>query len=549
MMLDGSQWLLVLSPLWPMLLVAALLVPRFRITAQRLVSTAALPALLTALLPSTSLELELPWLLLGVVLGMDELSRTFLLFSAILWTVGGMALPKEGRSRFSAWFLLTMTGNFALLLAQDIPFFFFAYALMSLASFGLVIHQQTRQARRAAKVYLVFAVLGEMVLLVALVMVAHNAETLDLAFVMERTPQPLLMTLLLLGFGIKAGTPLLHLALPRPTLRPRWRLPCRWRERCYISGLYGWMRFLPLGQVAVPLWSVIFLVVGIIAVFYGIAVGLTQREAKPLLAYSSISQMGLMTLGLGIGLGSPEDWPLLQSVLLLFALHHALAKGALFLGLGLQGRARLGLWLPALALAGLPYTGGALVKGLLKAELHLLPDTWSGLTEWVLALGSVGTSLLLARFLYLALRPGSADEPSSPVAWWLLLSSMLLLPWIWPLPVERFSPFWSALWPVLLGAGLAWLVYRGLFSRLLEKVPAIPPGDLLVLGERLLQPILPRPHARHPEHKQEHDAVLQPRATPRLIARPEQLLGVWQVAIGLLLLIVLGIFWLAAGNF
>jgi len=549
MTLDLAFILFLLTPLWPLLLAVAMALSMFRSGVQRLVPTAAVPALLTALWPSTELEVDLPWLLLGTGLSLDEVSRVFLLFSSILWILGSLSLPTAGRMPFSAWFLVTMTGNFALLMARDIPFFFLSYALMSLATFGLVIHERSLAAQHAAKVYLLFAVFAEMLLLVALVMVAQNAETLDLEHVTERTPQHLLMLLLLIGFGIKAGVPLLHLALPPSYAVTPMAAVVPMAGALLHLGLYGWLRFLPLGQIAVPLWSVIFVGVGAIAVFYGIAVGLTQREAKPLLAYSSISQMGLMTLGLGIGLGSPEDWPLLQSVLLLFALHHALAKGALFLGLGVKGRGRLGLWLPALALAGLPFSGGALAKGLLKAQVHLLPDAWSGLAIWVLLLGSLGTTLLMARFLYLARSNQTSCERTGSVSWWLLLSSMLLLPWIWPLPVDRFSPFWSALWPVLLGAGLAWLVFRGLFARFLEKVPAIPPGDLLVLGESLLQRILPKPHAGHPVHKQEHDAVLQPRATPRLIAEPERLLGQWRLAIGLLLLIVIGIFALAAGAF
>ena len=547
MTLDLAPILLVLSPLWPLLLAAALLRPKWRLAVHRLVRTAALPALAAALWPSAEMELELPWLLLGAGLELDEVSRTFLLFSAILWTVGGLALPSEGRSRFSAWFLLTMTGNFALLLAQDIPFFFLAYALMSLASFGLVIHSQTRQARRAARVYLVFAVLGEMLLLVALVMVSHSAETLFLEFVMDRTPQPLLMALLLLGFGIKAGTPLLHLALPPVYAVTPLAAAIPMAGALLHIGLYGWMRFLPLGQVAVPLWSEIFLGVGSVAVFFGILVGLTQREAKPLLAYSSISQMGLMTLGLGIALGAPENWALLQPVLLLFALHHALAKGALFHGLGITGRARLGLWLPALALAGLPFSGGALAKGLLKAQLELLPDTWSGLTAWVLILGSVGTTLLVARFLYLAMRDQDAGELTWPVSWWLLLLGMLLLPWLWPLPLQRISPLWGALWPVLLGAALAWLAYTGVFSRLLAKVPEIPPGDLLFPATNLLRRI-PWPQAGHPAHKQEHDALLRPPDAPLMFTLPERFLGRWQIAVGLLLLLIFGLLLLSAGR-
>ena len=150
MILNADLVLLALAPLWPLLLAVALALPLLRSIALRLVPSAALPALLVALLPSPDLELALPWLLLGARLGLDEVSSVFLVFSAILWTAGGLRLPQVGRVRFGVWFLVTMAGNFAVLLAGDIPSFFLSYALVSLAAFGLVIHEASTAARRGS---------------------------------------------------------------------------------------------------------------------------------------------------------------------------------------------------------------------------------------------------------------------------------------------------------------------------------------------------------------------------------------------------------------
>ena len=542
-MIAGIELMLLLSaPVWPLLLAGGLVIPVLRPAVLRLMPIATLPALLCALLPVPDMELTLPWLLLETGIGLDDLSRIYLLFSAILWTAGGLMLPATGRSRFAAWFLITMAGNFALLLARDIPSFFLFYACTSLTTFGLVIHERTVAARHAARVYLVFAVLGEIILLTALLLAAHNAATLNLDLLMEGAPDNLMIILLLIGFGIKAGLPLLHLAIPPAYAALPLSAAVPVAGALLHLGLYGWMRFLPLGQTAVPAWSAVFIGIGTLGVLFGIALGLTQHKPKALLAYSSISQMGLITFGVGIGLGSPAQWPLLQSVLLLFALHHALAKGALFYGLGIGGRARIGLWLPALALAGLPLTGGALVKGLLKEQIHLPPEGWMTIGSWLLPLGSMGTTLLMGRFLYLVLRLQPLPrEMTQPAGWWLLLAAMLLLPWVWPLPMERTSPLWSAIWPLLLAAVLAWLAYRGVYARFLPALPAVQPGDLLIPVERSLRRITwPRP--AHPEHKKESAVVLQPRAVPQPLVVTEQLLGHWQVSTALLLLLVIGIF-------
>ncbi len=543
--MNTELFLLASTLAWPLLLVLGLAIPALRQGALHLVPSAAVPAFFTALLPSPDLELSLPWLLLGTNLGVDDVSSLFLLFSSLLWTIGAVSLPQTGRASFAGWFLLAMTGNFAVLLAQDVPSFYLSYALMSLSAFGLVLHERTFAARRAARVYLVFAVLGEVVLLVALIMVAHNAETLDIEHVVDRTPQHLLMALLLVAFGIKAGVPLLHLSLPPAYAAAPLAAAVPMAGAMLHLGLYGWMRFLPFGQSAVTLWSGIFVTVGAVAVIYGTLVGLTQRQCRPLLAYSSISQMGLMTLGVGIGLGSPDNWPTVQAVLLLYALHHALAKGALFHGLGIRGKARIGLWLPALALAGLPFTGGALAKGLLKTQVHFLPEISSVLATWVIPLGSVGTTLLMARFLYLARREEPLRDGITVESWWPLLLALLLLPWIVPLPLERVSPLWSALWPLFLAGVPAWFAFRGGFARFLTGIPTIPPGDILVLAEKLWARI-PMPHAHHPAHKQENEAILKPGTVPTPIAASERVLGRWQVAVVLLLILVTGILWLLA---
>ena len=249
--------LLLSIPTWPLLLALALSLPAGRDTVIKLLPTAAVPALLASLWLSSGSEIALPWLLLGTSIGIDDISRVYLLFSSLLWLSGGLSLPASSQHRFSGWFLVTMAGNFLVLLAEDMPAFYLAYAMMSLASFGMIIQWQTSTACRAAKVYLVFAILGEMLLLVAMLLVADSAGTLDLDRITDRTPQHLLMALLFIGFGIKAGVPLLHMALPPAYASAPLAAAVPMAGALLPLGLYGWMRFLPLGQIEIPVWSAI----------------------------------------------------------------------------------------------------------------------------------------------------------------------------------------------------------------------------------------------------------------------------------------------------
>jgi NADH:ubiquinone oxidoreductase subunit 5 (subunit L)/multisubunit Na+/H+ antiporter MnhA subunit len=135
----------------------------------------------------------------------------------------------------------------------------------------------------------------------------------------------------------------------------------------------------------------------------------TQRDPKTALAYSSISQMGFMNVAVGIGLAAPEAWPFALAACLAYAVHHGLAKGALFLGVGVAAAAggrtsrRLalaGLAFAALAVAGAPLTSGSVAKGALKAAAARVPE-WPGAMEGLLSLAAVGTTLLMGRFLML----------------------------------------------------------------------------------------------------------------------------------------------------
>jgi len=222
---------------------------------------------------------------------------------------------------------------------------------------------------------------------------------------------------------------------------------------------------------------------GIATVLYAVPVGLVQSNPKVVLAYSSVGKMGLMTALLGAALLEPALAPALVAGLALYAAHHGLAKGALFLGVGIarETRARWVLVLlaiPALALAGAPFTSGALVKGLVKPELATLVAPWGDVLVLVLTASTLGTTLLMARFLVLVGGHRAAGTPSP--AWislpWLGLIGLVLG---WPILSGIGFPPLSTSWPVLAGALLAlplvWM--RPAWTSAL--VGSIPPGDLL----------------------------------------------------------------------
>lgn len=504
--------LLLLGILWPLLLTFLLASRVLRAPVLYLAPWAALPALAASLLVAPS---EMRWyfsdILLGSEIGLDATGQALLLLAALLWLVSGIYarayLSRSTRcTEFYTFFLLSMAGNFGLIMVQDLIGFYFCFALMNFAAYGLVVFDRSTAALRAGQVYITMVVAGELLLFVALLIAAEitSATTFDtlradLALV-DPVSRNWVILLGVAGFGIKAGVFGLHVWLPLAYPAAPAPASAVLAGTMINAGLLGWLQLLPLGEIPLPGWGVITIILGLTAAFYGVAVGLTQREPKVLLAYSSISQMGVITMALGLGMLVPDAWPLILPVIVFYALHHGLSKGALFLGVDLAGYTNrtqrrwiwLGIWLPALALAGAPWTSGMLAKQLLKTTTLYAPLPWDSLLPLLLSFSAFTTALLMVRLLYLV-RPDAQPSGVTPAAglilpWLILLLTILLVPgWLAFLMPDLETGTISvdeSLWPIVIALIIAWAVLRlGMF----RKIPPLPAGDVLVLMERSLR--------------------------------------------------------------
>ena len=495
-------WLYFLIPALPMALAPALFLPRI---GPKLLSVAPwVPALALLLLPFYGEVYELPWLLLGARLGIDAYGLPLMVLALTAWTLAGWharrTLPEARQPAFFFFWLLTWCGNCCVFLTLDAASFYAAYALMTFSAYGLVVHLGRPEDFRAGRVYLTMAVLGEALLISGLLLLAAEVGNapLDLApqLVAESAQGAWIAALMLAGFGVKMGLIGLHMWLP--LAHPQAPVPASAVLSGVIlkAGLMGWLRFLPLGSEAFAWLGMVLLAAGLSTAFYGAALGLAQQKVKALLAYSSVSQMGLVACLVALALLVPGQASLFAVLAVTFALHHGLAKSCLFLGVDLAEHqptlARWLLWLPAAALAGLPLTSGALAKLAWKTAL---PEGWQLLEFW-LTLSSLATTLLLLRFLALSgVFARSASAPAAgtitgrwPWPWLVLLLMVLVLPWLFawqylhPFVGVALTPAYQLdlLLPVgiagLLAVAAALLAQRG---RLVA--PSIAPGDLINL--------------------------------------------------------------------
>ncbi len=452
------------------------------------VPAAALPALLAAWLIPAGTTVEIPWLLLGVQLGLDAGDRVFLGFAALLWlaaglyTVGYMHSDSHA-ARFRVFFLLAMSGNLGLIAGQDLVSFYLGFALMGLAAYGLVVHEGTPAVRRAGRVYLVMTLVSEVALFAGFLLLYMRTQSLTPAAEALAGAGPLELGLVTLAFSVKAGLIGVHLWLP--LAHPAAPVPAS----AVLSGamikaaLIGWMRYLPLGEESLPEFGTFLMVAGFATALLAVPLGLGQRDPKVVLAYSSIGKMGILVAGLGGAAVEPTLAPALVVALTFYAAHHGLAKGALFLGVGVVKSLPAGwplglLVLPALVLVGLPFTSGAMAKDLLQSAILQAPPPWAGLFLGLMPLSAAGSTLLMSRFLFLMHDvAGTAGRSAGWVA----------LPWVGLVAVSLGLPlYWGGvtanlpgLWPVLLAAAVAWFAAWRRPALLVRWVGRVPPGDML----------------------------------------------------------------------
>jgi formate hydrogenlyase subunit 3/multisubunit Na+/H+ antiporter MnhD subunit len=558
----SSQLLIILTAVLPLLLGLFHAVRRWQTVFVKLAPWSAVPALAVSFIIPLGGHVELTWFLLEIQLGLDAISRTFLFFTALLWFLSGIygqryLATDPHRSRFFFYYLLAMSGNFGLIIAQDMITFYVFFALMSFPSYGLVVHNQDKDALRAGKIYIILVIFGEILLFTALALIFRTTGSSSLNAITFMPSNHLVILLVLVGFGIKAGALPLHVWLPLAHPAAPTPASAVLSGAMIKAGLLGWLRFLPWGQTGTAVWGSPCIVAGMLAAFFGVIVGLNQKNPKTLLAYSSISQMGLMTAGIGIGLSLPDAAPLVIAAVSVYAVHHGFAKGALFLSVGFTSNRTKNYWirvfltggtgLAALALAGAPFTSGMIAKTALKSTVNLLEGPWSEWLNFLLPFAAVGTSLLMIRFLRL-IQPGNSKYNHLSAGLWLpwMFVVILVILAVWYLAEARLAvskalnpkTLWVAAWPVGLSIGLysIFYFYGRKSKRKIEQI--IPAGDILAIFDRIpldpisnwLQILLQIPGALKPHI----DDIIQ-RFSKQVIQRDlldrlEQRLVLWPIA-------------------
>jgi len=384
----------------------------------------------------------LPSLGLELAFRLDGLS---LLFNLLILGIGLLILlyahfyltPEEPFGRFYAFLILFMASMVGIAMSDNLILLWLFWELTSLSSFLLIGFWSHRSdARKGARMALTVTGAGGLALLAGLLLLGDMVGSFDMNVVLDSgeairadSRYPLMLALVLLGAFTKSAQFPFHFWLPHAMAAPTPVSAYLHSATMVKAGIFLMARLHP-AIAGSELWSAVVALVGTATLLYGAWFALLKTDLKAILAFSTISHLGLITVLLGVGS------PMAVLAALFHILNHAIFKAALFMGAGIidheTGSRELGklgglrrampitallMSLAGAAMAGVPLFNGFLSKEMFFTETLATPVL--GGLSWLLpllaTLGgilSVGYSLRLVHAVFF--KPPRQAPPHSP---------------------------------------------------------------------------------------------------------------------------------------
>ena len=406
------------------------------------------PALRAAWVPVLGLDVSLRvdalgWLFAALILGIGLLIITYTRF---------YLSAKDDFARFLALLLLFQGAMLGIALAGNVLLLLIFWELTSLSSFLLIgFKNQYAEGRQGARMALAVTGGGGLALIGGLVLLGKLAGSYELADILARGAMiqasplyPAALVLILIGCFTKSAQFPFHFWLPHAMAAPTPVSAYLHSATMVKAGVFLLARLWP-ALAGTELWFALVATTGLVTMVAAAAIALHRHDLKSILAYSTVSHLGLLTMLLGFGT------PAAAQVAIFHLINHALFKAALFMNAGIIDhetgtrdiRALGGLaglmpitatlgTIAAASMAGLPPFGGFLSKELMLEAVWHTP--FFAAPHWLLpavvvtgASLSVAYSLRYIHGLYFGARPASFPKPPHDPGIGLWLPSALLV--------------------------------------------------------------------------------------------------------------------------
>lgn len=364
---------------------------------------------------------------IGGAFRLDALAAFFLVLIGLGGAGAGLfamgdARHEQAPQRVLPFYPVFLASMILVVIADDAYVFLFAWELMSLASWALVMtHHQHHGTIEAGYIYLLMAVFSGLVLMLALGLLAGVDGGFSFAAMRVAHPAPwaagLVFVLALIGAGSKAGLVPVHVWLPLAHPAAPSHVSALMSGVMTKIALYGFIRIV-FDLLGVPPWwaALIVLLLGGVSAVLGVLHALLERDLKRLLAYSTVDNIGIIFVGVGLAMAFRanaylEGAALALTAALFHALNHTAFKSLLFFGAGavLSGsgerdiehlgglihrmpRTAVAVLVGCMAIAALPPLNGFASEWLIFQAMLLRPE----LPQWGLKLMIPVDAALLA---------------------------------------------------------------------------------------------------------------------------------------------------------
>jgi hydrogenase-4 component B len=346
---------------------------------------------------SATLPIGLPWL--GAHFRIDPLAAFFLVVVNLGGAAASLFALGYGRHdsdphRVLPFYPAYLAGMNLVMLADDAFSFLVAWEFMSLTSWALVVsHHRDPENVRAGYVYLLMAGLGTLALLLTFGVLAGSAGHYDFGAIrsshLSAGVASVVFILVLIGAGSKAGLVPLHVWLPLAHPAAPSHVSALMSGVMTKVAIYGFVRVV-LDLVDAPQWwwSVPILTLGATSAVIGLLSAVLQSDLKKLLAYSTIENIGIVFIGLGLALafranGMPAAAALAMTAALLHVLNHSIFKSLLFFGSGavLMATGERDMDKLGGLIRGMPFTAFTFLVGCVA--ISALPPLNGFVSEWL----------------------------------------------------------------------------------------------------------------------------------------------------------------------
>jgi formate hydrogenlyase subunit 3/multisubunit Na+/H+ antiporter MnhD subunit len=276
---------------------------------------------------------------------LDPLSALFVLiiliigFLSAIYSNKYLEPYKKDLSTHYFFFGIFIPAMLLVVIVQNILMFLICWEIMSLSSFFLLLFEsEKKEVRQSAINYLITMQIGALFLFCGFILLNLKTGSLNFADFQGQISNTIFI-LFMIGFGIKAGFVPLHTWLPKAHPIAPSHISALMSGVMIKTGIYGILRILTYIETPSLLISYLILFIGVLSAFFGILYAVAQRNYKKMLAYSSIENIGLITISLGVamlGLCYKNNVMTEFGFLGVFAhiLNHSVFKSLLFLAAG-----------------------------------------------------------------------------------------------------------------------------------------------------------------------------------------------------------------------